>query len=862
MTQKQFDALLNPMRKLESVAESNAATLCSIELLTVSGNTIAAEQLSETKKQTSLLTEIKEHINELVVAKRKEIKEQSSGAGGFKFTGVMGIKVALFMVAASIGIAAASNILSFTADVSPKQLATAALIAVAFIPMTDAFLKIYRAIKPVRSNTAILLGMANKNIGALSGNRFKPDEGAQGMNAKTALGFTIGSMIAMGAGVMIVSYLLKMMAVPSIEQVLTAALIGASLVPLTKNLMMILKTLNDNKIKANKEGIKQLGMGIITMGLIASGFVAIALIMQLYPKATVTPDITFAIVTGIVLWIYSKTFGNIIKSIGRKKPKTILMAAGVMVLLALTAVGVAYAFSMYPGDPANMPGVGFALLSGLVLFTFSFSFALLAKTLGRVSFRDMGKAVVSMALVAVAIVGVAYIFQYLAGVGAYVAPPVKWALSSGLALAVFTIGFGAVALLVKMVGMKGMLMGLLGVAVIALGILATAWIFSLLPDTFAAPPIDWTLKTMVAMALFAIPIAIIGAIAMSGAGAAAILLGVVGMIVIAAGIWVVAWIFSKLPDLTDVSSMLTDALLTPVNGIVDVLARLKNEVGVENLLPLAGGIVAIAGSLLVLAAAAAGTAAAGVFSALGNAVTGIIDWFSGEETKGPLDILKDLIAIAPMLPKISAPLEIVAGAMSESGVGGLVDRLVEVATAIKGVAESSTSPMFMTAVDKLERVAELRFNNQAKDLEALAKAYGKIADTTNKINIDAMDSTTNMFKALAYLSENGGKTAIEALGENLIDAVEELASMIADFEGTVSDQVQSNSGLSSSIGGFTDKISSGFGLFGGGFDQGQAGPADNAELARQMKKLVQMLQTGDAKIIISDMSEVAAEKLA
>jgi hypothetical protein len=45
MTQKQFDALVSPVRKLESVAERNEARLSSIELLTVAGNNIAAEVL-------------------------------------------------------------------------------------------------------------------------------------------------------------------------------------------------------------------------------------------------------------------------------------------------------------------------------------------------------------------------------------------------------------------------------------------------------------------------------------------------------------------------------------------------------------------------------------------------------------------------------------------------------------------------------------------------------------------------------------------------------------------------------------------------------------------------------------------------
>ena len=1087
MTQKQFDALVSPVRKLESVAERNEARLSSIELLTVAGNNIAAEGLVESKKQTSLLTDIKEHINELVVAKRQEMKEQSGG-GGFKFTGIEGVKVALFMVAASIGLAAASNILSFVADVSPKQLATAALIALAFIPMTDAFIKIYKAIKPVQSNTAVMLGMANKNIGALSGGRFKPNEGAKGMDAKTALGFTIGAMIAMGAAIMIVSYFLKMMAIPSMGQIVTAALIGLSLVPLTQNLMMILKTLSKHNINADKKGIQQLAMGIATMILLATGFVAVALVMKLYPTSTVTPDITFAIVTGVVLWIYSKTFGNVIKAIGRKKPKTIAMAAGVLVLLALAAVGVAYAFALYPGDPANMPGVKFSLLAGLSLLTFSFAFVLLARNMKRVSYGDLAKAAVASVFVALAIVGTAYIFSYLGSVGAFVAPPYDWSMKAGMALLVFGLGYAGVSLLTKALGIKTMLQGIIGVAVIALAILAVGWIFNMLNGVgFVAPPISWSIAVALSLVAFTIPALAIGLIATSGIGAVGLLLGVVGMIVIAAGIWVVAWIFSKLPDLTSVSKMLTEALLTPVNGIVDVLKRLKEEIGVENLLPLAGGIIAIAGSLLVLAAASAGAAAAGLGASLMNAGKAFVDWLSGGETKGPLDILQEIVNIGPKILKLAKPIEEIGRAVSflmggpdmevmnefiynisnytpkkeiaefiksiaspfnsmiktlsglnedavkrlkalffdvpwksihdpvrsvsesmtilaksamAAGTGvmltangmnimvnalnrltkenidsviklfnevswsSLVDPIGSISTSIhrmsvnadklgigmkmsanalvlmstipvevlkeiaavfdslaksdltkqgeamllnvapalasisatmlvmrsdayirmfEVMASSSEAIVAMSrpmtniasALDKMggvnvdgiewahkmaRQLARSSFNSQATAMEKIAASYKDISQSSNTMDVEAINATTDMFKALAYLYQNGRRNAMEELGEKLTEAIQELARMISDFEGTVNEQAEGSKTASEAVAKAIDGVSNKLGITSN--NEGSTDSNSGEISASGIQELIDLLQSGQAKITITDLDPAAEAKLA
>ena len=71
-----------------------------------------------------------------------------------------------------------------------------------------------------------------------------------------------------------------------------------------------------------------------------------------------------------------------------------------------------------------------------------------------------------------------------------------------------------------------------------------------------------------------------------------------------------------------------------------------------------------------------------------------------------------------------------------------------------------------------------------------------------------------MFKALAYLSEQGGEEAIEALGDELVEAVKKLALMIADFGGTVKEakdgQLSTGDKIQKGLNTAADKVTSWF----------------------------------------------------
>ena len=163
---------------------------------------------------------------------------------------------------------------------------------------------------------------------------------------------------------------------------------------------------------------------------------------------------------------------------------------------------------------------------------------------------------------------------------------------------------------------------------------------------------------------------------------------------------------------------------------------------------------------------------------------------------------------------------------------------------------------FPSMLNFIEDLEDLDLSDIRDDLRHVAKSYQMIGETTNNLDIEAIVETSNMFKALAYLSEQGGEDAIEALGEDLIKAVEKLALMIADFGGTVEEAREGNQSF---ISGAIDTIKSGAAALLGGGSSGSGGSAtstsnntisvmDQQLLIAEIKRLQNILTSGDVQV--------------
>jgi hypothetical protein len=394
-------------------------------------------------------------------------------------------------------------------------------------------------------------------------------------------------------------------------------------------------------------------MTALALPLMALSIVGIAYIFKLFPTDTVAPPLGWTIKVGLSMFLISFAFTKILKVIKGLSNKDLIKGGIALPIMAAAVIGIAYIFKAFPADTVA-PDLAWTIKVGLSMFLIAFAFTKILKAIQGVSIKNLIMAGLALPVMAAAIVGIAFIFQALGSISGYetTAPDLGWSLKVGLSLLIFSIPFILVAVVANKIGVKGIALGALSMIAIAGAILAAAWIFSFLPGDFTAPPMDWAIGAAIAITAFAIPLAVIGLLAtvLTPVG---LLLGAAGIILIAGTMWVVAWIFSKLPDLSAISKNFTDAIMYPINAMIDGLKRFKDEIGIDNMIPLAGGILAIAGSWLVLTAAMAGQGIGGAIGAVGNAIGQGIDklteWFGGEKSMGPKDLLELLISKADSL---------------------------------------------------------------------------------------------------------------------------------------------------------------------------------------------------------------------
>ena len=832
----------------------------------------------------------------------------------------------------------------------------------------------------------------------------------------------IAGMVALVAA----SYILMLIGQPSGMQFLVALGVSIVMLVLAFALAEIISTLVKNGVTADLNGVKTVGMAmlVIIAGVVA--LVAASYILQMVNTNLTMKHFLVAIMVGITLIPIAFAMGMLIKTLskagiagGMEGVKMVLLAGLAIVAMAGAIVGAAWLFLALP-DPAELekktPPLMWMVVVGLGMLAFALSYSLVLKAMKGATIKEMLLAGAAIVLMALAILGIAWLFTQLPST--WNGPDFEWTAKVGVALVVFAIPFVLIALVMDKTGLgyADLAKGLVGMIAIAAAIFVISWIFSILPSTFVNIPTEWSLGTAAALTAVGVPMMALATFIMGsgGIGLVGVALGAVGIIIIAIAILAVAWIFNFLPDLGSIGKNIMNFILAPVNGIIDLLVRLKEEVGVGELIPLAIGIGAISVALLLLAGATAGLAAGGVLGALGNAasefVDGITDFFGGEKSKGPLDILDELIAkraaiieLAPAFEKLAkaAQMLLYVDAVVQSlnkfmtvlvmsGMGGrsvaeLVDdlsvsviklkdsfqgfslqpfqvlmqlfamvKMIEITSKVmgelakhftsfamqayiagEGLAKIAYSYVMMGTVtaeqlnpsiqflielqkDTYQRQADaltqmapaivtilgtggsqgksllgmlvgedhpvvailkaLRaasgavvamapamvdianslykishspviaynaatrfakvlndstFDKQADALERVATAYKSIAESSNRMNIISIGKTTDMIHALGYLSKNGGQGAVDALGDKLVLAIEELGNLIEKYSGQGGGDSE----------GLLDKAKNLVGL-GDKKPQGGGGGADMSKLLTAINSLKNSIEDG------------------
>ena len=466
-----------------------------------------------------------------------------------------------------------------------------------------------------------------------------------------------------------------------------------------------------------------------------------------------------------------------------------------MGLIGAGIVATALTFSLLTAVSAyNAPPLEWTLKSGLAILVFSGSFALIAKTAGKLSLTELIKVPVAMGLIGAGILATAFIFTYLDSVGAYNAPPLDWTLKAGLAVLLFSGAFALIANTAGKVGVSSLIKAGIAIPIIALSILAVGYIFGLLGgvENWMAPPIEWSLKAGLAIAVFGVAFVAVAVMA-TVLTPVSLLLGAAGVILIAGTMWVVSWIFSKIPEGAAAgAATLSKVLFAPMNEMVNVFKRFKDEIGIENLIPLGKGLIAVSAGYLSLAGAMTGTAIGGVISGIVGAGKKVLDFITFGLTKSdtPFDLLDKLSERLPQIKALAPHVYALGTGMqhiakhSEAGVAGIgaILRLGE-----SGIAKNLT-----------------KSNTQIK---GIADSYGVLATNSNLINVSAVDATTKMFNAIARMSEADGEDAMSVLAKELMKAVNELSEVVERMENTSVKQSEGMKGaLDGVLTGFLDKI--------------------------------------------------------
>lgn len=483
---------------------------------------------------------------------------------------------------------------------------------------------------------------------------------------------------------------------------------------------------------------------------------------------------------------------------GKISTNDMIMAAIAIPIIILSIALAALAFTQMPAIPKIADPIGFlvfTLLSGLALTIFALPISIVAKAVKGMGLKEMAMMALVIPVIALGILATAWIFQALPD--DYKSPDPLFALASGFALLIFGAAVALITLLFKRFDTKDLTKGLIATVVISLAILAVGFLFQGLASINMSSPPDpmWVGAIGISILIFGVAFLGVGYL-VSKVGPAAIGYGLLGVIAIALTMLISGWILAGLapvmPQIKTVAQGFVDIFMMPFNGIIDLFKRFKDEIGIENMQPLALGIVYLAGAWLVLTAALAGSAIGGMAGSLagvvGSIADGISKMFGGDKSLSPIELLERLANIAPKVKTLAEPIKSVGNSIAKIALNA--NGVVKALTGITTFANTNQKNLTM-----------------AKDsVFSISNSYMRIANASKAMNVKAIEASTNMFKALTDLANAKGENAMAILADKLMKAVAELSIVVQNLEGAIDQQGGNTNSLSNAIGGAINSL--------------------------------------------------------
>ena len=253
---------------------------------------------------------------------------------------------------------------------------------------------------------------------------------------------------------------------------------------------------------------------------------------------------------------------------GALSKQDLIASMVILPIIVLSMAAAVMAFKLMPSIPKIEDGfLSFVFITGIAIFIYGFAMAKVFSALagkskgpgagmfgfggsskrGKLGIKDILLAALMVPIVALAIVGAAYVFQMMPATSAEMAPDLMWALKSSIALMIFGGAMIIIGKLAKNMDFKAAAKAMLVVALAALTILLVAFAFSLAGDISygEAPPLPWSVGVGIALFILGGVILALGAIA-TVVTPVGILLGALTVLVGAAVLYAVAWIFTQI----------------------------------------------------------------------------------------------------------------------------------------------------------------------------------------------------------------------------------------------------------------------------------------------------------------------------
>jgi len=641
----------------------------------------------------------------------------------------------------------------------------------------------------------------------------------QGLNPKTALAIGL-VMVATAVAIAGVAYVFSKMLVPvtpdDAPNIIWALTAGLSIAIFGLTTAMFLKNIKQSGSMGDMLRIPAVIAGAIIAT--AVGLVGAAYVMKGLPQVTEddAPNIIWALTAGLSIAIFG--VGMVLLSKYIKDAKSALIGGLAMVIVAGIIFTTAWIFNYLP-DTLRTPSMDFVKGAGIAIAAFGAAYALMTKFIGQMDVASLLKGALAMVVTAALIVGVAWIFTLLPQDLKF--PSVEFAIGAGIAVAVFGAAVAGIGALVSLVTPVGFALGALGVLIAALVIVGVAWIFSLLPESLFAQG-GLIYKATDALVYFGS-----------------------GMITL----------FEKF------GNSVVDVGLKFINGIGDFFVKMDKV----NLLDVATGIAAIAGSMVLLAGALVGSSVA---ASGANLVNSVLDFgaslFGGgtSETDKPQGFLEYLVSNSAAIAAGGAGVKLIGDAMKSVAASidpakGALDGFMNVLIGPKkgigvfpGVKQAA-----ITIMDEVT----LGFNSMTVQLNKLA-TYRKPLEQIAESMKSFAGSTTQFAQAINSIElekMNALGTTMESLKKNLDESLVTNMKIVADQTEKIS---QSSGGVADAVGGAITKV--GDALTGGDKD---ANLAKNIaiEILKAFKQqgAIVVNQNGSATFQFKDGNQVVANMI-